>query len=224
MKHLFRTAFAATILVSCGGRSGETAVEPIQQSEPILEPIIGLPCEGCEAVFEDQPATLEWRARIAPEGEPGEALRITGIVREPAGRAAPNIIVYAYHTNAQGLYPTDERLQGLLAFRHGRLRGWARTDASGRYQFDTIRPAGYPGTDLPEHVHMHIIEPGRCTYCIDDVMFDDDPRLTAAKRQQLTQGRGGYGVATPVQDADGAWLVTRDIVLGAAVPGYPARR
>ena len=219
-RRMFSAVFAAVILASCGGRSPRTDGTLMAQSEPI----VGLPCEGCEAVFEGQPATLEWQARIAPKDEPGEALRITGTVHDLAGRAAPNIIVYVYHTNAQGIYPTDERLKGLAAFRHGRLRGWARTDASGRYQFDTIRPAGYPGTDLPEHVHMHIIEPGRCTYYIDDVMFDDDPRLTAAKRQQLTQGRGGYGVATPVQDAAGAWLVTRDIVLGEAVPGYPTRR
>lgn len=95
------------------------------------------------------------------------------------------------------------------------------TDADGRYAFDTIRPAGYPGTDLPQHVHMHVLEVGRCTYYIDDILFEDDPRLTKAKRRQLTQGRGGNGVATPKRDANGTWLVRRDIVLGAEIPGYP---
>ena len=210
------TAFAVGVLASCAGRSVETTSANAPQSVPI----IGLPCEGCEAVFEGQPEALEWQARIAPENELGEALRITGTVRDLAGRPAPNIIVYAYHTDAQGRYPTDDRFQGLAAARHGRLRGWARTDASGHYQFDTIRPAGYPGTDLPAHVHMHIIEPGRCTYYIDDVMFDDDPRLTAAQVAQLTLGRGGNGVVTPTLDSAGTWQVTRDIVLGQVIPGY----
>ena len=34
-------------------------------------PIVGLPCEGCEAVFDGQPAQLNARARIAPLAEPG---------------------------------------------------------------------------------------------------------------------------------------------------------
>jgi protocatechuate 3,4-dioxygenase beta subunit len=131
------------------------------------------------------------------------------------------VIVYAYHTNAAGIYPTDDRYRGMAAFRHGRLRGWAVTDGSGRYHFDTIRPGGYPNTDLPQHVHMHIIEVGRCTYYIDDIMFEDDPRLTPEMRRRLTLGRGGDGVVTPTRDGAGVYRVVRDIVLGQALPGYP---
>ena len=186
------------------------------------EPVVGLPCEGCDAVFAGMPEHLEAFARIAGPDEPGERLRIEGTVRDAAGAAAAGVIVYAYQTDARGLYPAaDAALQGRAAARHGRLRAWALTDAEGRYRFETIRPAGYPDTDLPAHVHMHVIEPGRCTYYIDDVMFADDPRLTASARRSLTSGRGGDGVAEPRRDPDGTWLVTRDIVLGEGVPGYP---
>lgn len=101
------------------------------------EPILGGPCEGCELVFEGLPEKLGAQASVAPEAEPGEALVLEGTVRTPAGQPAAGIVVYAYHTDRGGLYPDD-------ATRHGRLRGWARTDAGGGYRFDTIRPGAYP--------------------------------------------------------------------------------
>lgn len=187
------------------------------------EPILG-DCEGCEAVFEGLPAEPASRSRLAPPQEPGAPMIIDGVVRDARGRVVPGVIVYAYHTNQAGVYPRarDVALHSAAA-RHGRLRGWARTDERGRYQFTTIRPGGYPGTDIPEHVHLHVIEPGRCTYYIDDVLFDDDPRLTARHRRQLLTGRGGNGLAKPVRDPEGRWRVTRDIILGAGVPDYPPR-
>ena len=143
------------------------------------EPIVGLPCEGCEAVFEGLGESLKPIAKITPNDEPGERMQIRGTVRNAIGNTLPGVIVYAYHTNASGLYPA--------------------------------------------HVHMHIIEVGRCTYYIDDILFDDDPRLTQQQRQQLSLGRGGTGIVTPIRDQSDVWLVTRDIVLGEKIPGYPKR-
>jgi len=67
---------------------------------------------------------------------------------------------------------------------------------------------------------MHVIEPGRGTYFIDDIVFRDDPRLTPEKLGELTRNRGGSGVATPRRGPDGTWLVERDIFLGKGIPGY----
>lgn len=170
------------------------------------EPVIGGPCEGCEWVYDGMPAGLDWSGRIAPVGEPGTPMRIDGVVKDRAGKPAAGIIVYAYQTDAGGLYPSGSN-------RHGRLKGWVRTDANGRYRFDTIRPGGYPNTTIPQHVHMHVIEPGRGTYYIDDIVFTDDPRLTPEQRRSHVTGRGGNGVVTPMRDASGRLLVTRDIVL-----------
>jgi protocatechuate 3,4-dioxygenase, beta subunit len=177
------------------------------------EPVIGGPCEGCEYVFDGMPAELPQRARIAPASEPGEALTIQGVVTNADGTTAAGVVVYAYQTNAKGIYPK-------AANAHGSLRGWTRTDAQGRYRFDTIRPASYPDSTIPQHVHMHVIEPGKGTYYIDDVLFDDDPLLTPQQRRQMLRGRGGSGLTQPVKDASGVWQVHRDIRLGANVPGY----
>lgn len=178
------------------------------------EPIVGLPCEGCELVFEGIPTELEAEARIAPTEEPGEPMRIIGTVRRADGTPAPGTVIYAYHTDSRGLYPR-------AATRHGRLRGWAQADEAGRYRFDTIRPAGYPSSTATQHVHMHVIEPGRCTYYIDSIEFTDDPRFMAGGGPDENDGRGGSGVVTPRREA-GVWVAERDIVLGDNVPGYEA--
>ena len=183
------------------------------------EPIVSLPCEGCEAVFDGKPAQLISAARIAPANEPGQALLVSGQVRNAVGKAVSGVIVYAYQTDRGGVYPRDARLSDAAA-RHGRLRGWAVTDAQGRYSFRTIRPGGYPTSDEPQHIHMHVIEPGRCTYYLGDVLFDDDPRLTAARRARQRLAYGGSGIARPQGHARTGWRVQRDIVLGLNVPGY----
>jgi protocatechuate 3,4-dioxygenase beta subunit len=185
------------------------------------EPIVGLPCEGCEAVFEGLPASVTSDARLAPANEPGDPMRIEGTVYDQSGRPATGVILYAYHTDARGIYPRDEGLRGQDAYRHGRLRGWVQTDDQGRYRFDTIRPVSYPDADTPAHVHMHVIEVGCCTYYIASIHFEDDPRLSPEERESLTEGRGGSGLVRPERDETGVWVVKRDIVLGEGVPGYP---
>ena len=189
---------------------------------PAQEPILGGPCEGCEAIFDGLPDSLSTQTRIAPIDEPGEALRIEGTVRDGAGHAIEGIIVYAYHTDAHGIYPHNPNAS--MGNRHGRLRGWAKTDAQGRYGFDTIRPSSYPDSRVPAHVHMHVLEPGRGSYWIDDIHFRDDRFLSPQELARLRRGRGGSGLAMPEGDARQGWSVRRDIVLGLDIPGYPTRQ
>lgn len=183
------------------------------------EPVLGGPCEGCEAIFEGLPAQPVSSARIAPPDVRGAPLLIEGRVTTPAGQPAAGIIIYAYHTDHTGVYPPATGLSS-MARRHGRMRGWAVSDAQGLYRFTTIRPGAYPGDNIAAHVHMHVLEPGRGTYYIDDLLFDDDLLLTSDQRRQL-RGRGGSGIARPVREQDGFWRVRRDIQLGLNIPGYP---
>lgn len=178
------------------------------------EPVVGGPCEGCERVFDGMPQSFVSDVRIAPRGTEGDPLRIEGRAVTAQGAPAPGIVVYAYHTDARGIYPEGPGASG----RHGTLRAWAVSDAEGRFVFRTIRPASYPGTRVAQHVHLHVIEPGRCTYWIDEIVFDDDPFFRAPDRGDVA--RGGSGVTSPRRDADGVWVVEREIVLGRAVPGY----
>lgn len=196
---------ALTVLVACAAGTGAAT----------REPVIGGPCEDCHVVFEGMPEQIPSRSRIAPDGEPGRPLVIEGVVRDLQGRPAEGIIVYAHHTDASGIYPRS-------GTQHGRLRGWARSDSSGFYRFETIRPGAYPDGNLPEHVHMHLLEPGRGVYWIDDINFLDDPLVPASLRTPSRSGRAGNGVCQPTQEAAGTWHVRRDIELGRNIPGYPA--
>lgn len=187
---------------------------------PADVPVVG-GCEGCEAAFDGLPDTVTSHTRLAPADEPGEPLALRGRVVDAAGRPRPGVILYAHQTDAGGHYPAlpPEVSAGADARRHGRLRGWAVTDAEGRYGFDTVRPGGYPDAPIPQHIHLQVIEPGCATYYVDDVMFRDDPRVTPAIARASAEGRGGSGLVRP-ERVDGVWRVQRDIVLGRNVPDY----
>lgn len=182
-------------------------------------PIVGLPCEDCQVALEGLPEQPPSTARLAPDNAAGEPLRLTGRVLDTSGQPRPGVIVYAYQTDHSGIYPRSDTPGSPEARRHGRLRAWASSDASGRYTFHTIRPGGYPGTDIPQHIHLHVIQPGCQTYYIDDVQFRDDPRLTERMIARMDVGRGGSGIVSPTR-RDGVWQAHRDIILGQNIPGH----
>ena len=169
-------------------------------------------CEGCEAIREHSFDNLSWSTRIPPAGEPGDPMVLTGVVYQTDGKTpAPGVIVYAYHTNTGGVYPTRGDEQG-WGRRHGYLRGWVKTNEKGEYRFETIRPGGYPGRTDPAHIHMIVKEPARQEYWIDEVVFEDDPRVTDRYRT-AQQNRGGNGIIRLSRDQSGGWSGRRDIVL-----------
>jgi hypothetical protein len=179
-------------------------------------------CLWCSGPYEDIPRTITSQERIAPIMEPGESLIVTGQVIDSDGRPRADIIVYAYQTDRNGIYPPPNRVRSDHSNYHGRLRGWARSDAQGRYTFGTIRPGSYPNSDNPQHIHMHVIEPGCSTYTIDELLFADDrmlQKLSKADRERQSPGMGGSGVTTPRRKGKG-WEVIRDIHLGEKVQGY----
>ncbi|MCU0757235.1 MAG: hypothetical protein MUE46_19320 [Xanthomonadales bacterium] len=188
----------------------------------LIEPLVGLPCEGCEAAFEGRPVEVPSVLVLRSATTVGEPLRVEGRVLDAAGQPRPGMLIYLHQTDGTGVYPAPVAADGLSrhARRHGQLRGWVQSDAEGRYRLITVRPGSYPQTDLPQHIHMQLIEPGCATYLIDDLLFRDDPKLTVSQERQLARGTGGNGVVLP-QRTDTGWRVTRDIVLGAGVPGYP---
>lgn len=181
-------------------------------------PPVGGGCEGCELMFEGMPGESGWQATLAGDDEPGEPLEIGGVVyRRDGTTPAPGVILYVYQTDATGRYtPAPGQSQGR---RHGRLRGWMKTDERGRYRFRTIRPAPYPDADIPAHIHPIVKEPGKNEYYLDEYVFADDPLLTPAKRGTL-EDRGGSGIVALSRNPAGVWAGRRDIILGRNIPGY----
>jgi protocatechuate 3,4-dioxygenase, beta subunit len=180
--------------------------------------LVGGGCEGCELIFEGIPSTLSWQTTIAENNEPGESLIIDGTIYHIDGRTpAANVILYVYHTNNDGLYSPYPNQT--IAKRHGRLRGWMRTNAQGRYQFRTIRPQAYPNATIPAHIHPVIKEEEINEYYIDEFQFDDDPLLTTELRLK-EEKRGGSGIIRLTKNANGEWIGRRDIILGLNIPNY----
>lgn len=184
------------------------------------EPVVGRPCEGCEAIFDGLPAAPAASARLAPADEPGDPMVLSGRVLGRDGQPRAGVVIYAYQTDASGRYPPGNDARTRDGRLHGRLRAWVASDADGRYRFDTVRPGGYPGEATAQHIHLHVLERGCATYYIDDVEFTDDPRLAPQRQASPAPGRGGPGIVTPRREGRG-WSATRDIVLGQAIPGHP---
>ena len=91
------------------------------------------------------------RSVLAGPREPGERLRIRGTVFGPDCRTPlPRTLLDVWQADAEGRYHDENESY--------RLRGQILTDERGRYQIDTIRPAGYGGR--PAHIHFTISAPG----------------------------------------------------------------
>ncbi|MFQ5504386.1 MAG: protocatechuate 3,4-dioxygenase [Planctomycetota bacterium] len=171
---------------------------------------------------QDAPEELSWSTVLAGLTEPGEPLVMRGCILNQDGKPASGVLLYVYHTNAEGVYPRagGERGNGR---RHDHLRGWMRSDAQGRYLFRTIRPGPYPGRDSPAHIHATVTRQGGRERWVDSYWFAGDPYIA---REQLArrEGRGGPGaIVAPSRDSDGVWQGRRDIRL-ADWPWRPGER
>jgi protocatechuate 3,4-dioxygenase, beta subunit len=182
---------------------------------------VGGPCEGCEAIYETPIAfeQLSWTDTLPDFNEPGPKVVISGVVYGTDGKPAPGVILYVYHTDQNGHYSKKGGEKG-WALRHGYIRGWLKTNEKGEYQFYTLRPASYPNSKIPQHIHPTIKEPDKNEYWIDEFLFDDDPFLTTEERNKQ-EGRGGKGIIRLEKKA-GMLYGKRDIYLGRNIPTYPS--
>lgn len=148
---------------------------------------------------------------MVPAGEPGVPLLVRAAVRDQHGKPAPDVLVYAYHTSSKGWYsdraPHFTGGAGGGDVDHARLFAYVRSDAQGQFVLRTIRPAGYPQSTLPQHIHWHAYVDGK-EVGDGEVVFDDDPRLTKKMRDEggdffvvcKVEKEGASDVVRPVLD------------------------
>jgi protocatechuate 3,4-dioxygenase beta subunit len=182
---------------------------------------IGGPCDGCEAIYESPVPfeKLSWIDTLPDFNETGPKLMISGTVYQQDGiTPARDVVLYVYHTDQTGHYTNRYHEKGIGA-RNGYIKGWMKTNEKGQYKFYTLKPASYPNSNNPAHIHPIIKEPGKNDYYIDEFVFDDDPFLSSAERGKL-ENRGGNGILT-LEKKDGIWYSVRDIYLGRNIPDYP---
>lgn len=183
-------------------------------------PRVGGNCETCELMYVGMPESIDATDTSAAWSEPGQKLMVSGIVYKPDGKTpAANVVLYYWQTAKEGAYADREGLNPDVR-RHGYIRGWVQTDAKGQYSIYTIRPGSYPGRKDPAHIHMLVKEPHLPNeYYIDDILFDDDPKLTLKWRNYL-DNRGGNGIVQPKQEKE-VHIAQRDIILGKNITNYP---
>lgn len=177
---------------------------------------LGGPCEGCEAAME-YTTELHSVDTIPGYNNSSPQIHLSGRVLDQQGNPVQGVILYIWQTDREGVYarPSDAKGWGR---RHGKHRGWVKTDAGGNYKFMTFRPAGYPDRKDPEHIHLVVKEKGKIPYYVEDFLFADDPRLTPSRRNSLEK-RGGSGILN-LREENGILKGKRNIILGQNIPNY----
>lgn len=162
----------------------------------------------------DAPSSIS----IAGPDEPGERLIVTGRVIHGSTPVA-GASIYVFQTDASGIYAPG--LTTPEAELHPRLHGALRTDAQGRYRYETIRPGSYDGNAA--HVHYIVFAPGYVPRLFD-LWFQDDPILVARREAGESQipegmrnnsyflaGQDFIAIRPIVRDTNGTWNAVRDL-------------
>ena len=133
---------------------------------------------------------------IATDTIPGKKIKVNGIVKNEGGKPVANALVYLYHTDSRGWYATNSPHVNMNEgdMRHARLFGYVRTDKDGKFELHTIKPSGYPQSDLPAHIHVHVSADGYRNF-VNEFLFDDDERLIGKIRENSV--RNQFIIAKP---------------------------
>ena len=121
---------------------------------------------------------------IATDTIPGKKIKVTGTVKDTDGKPVVNALVYLYHTDSRGWYAANSPHVNMNEgdMRHARLFGYVRTNKDGKFELHTIKPSGYPQSDLPAHIHVHVTAEGYSNF-VNEFLFDDDERLVGKIRE-----------------------------------------
>ena len=139
--------------------------------------------------------------KIAHEGEPGRKIRVRAMLTDDQSKPIAGAVVYFYQTDAKGWYAADQPHVGGNSGdqRHARLFGYAKTDASGKFEIHTVKPSGYPQSDLPAHIHVEVHDLALYRPLITEFLFDDDERLQGNIRSSAE--RNQFIIAKPTKAA-----------------------
>jgi catechol 1,2-dioxygenase len=166
----------------------------------------------------DQPL-LESGASLVRSATPGPALLVKVRVEDRAGRPVEGAEVDVWHSSPEGLYENQDPTQAEM-----NLRGRFLTDADGRFEFRSVKPAGYPipidgpvgelikatgrHNYRPAHLHFMIHKPGFKTL-ISQIYVPDDPHIDTDVQFGVTRALIGdyvrHDEAAPERGLSAPW-------------------
>jgi len=123
---------------------------------------------------------LEWMVieDLAPEGVPGERVRIEGRIVDADGKPVNDAAVEIWQANSHGKYASPEDPQAKPLDSAFRGYGRSLTDDAGSFRFRTIKPGRVPGpegTMQAPHLSVTIFMRGLLKQLQTRVYFPDDP-------------------------------------------------
>ncbi|MFY8036502.1 MAG: intradiol ring-cleavage dioxygenase [Cyclobacteriaceae bacterium] len=218
MKPIYFLLFGLAALFILNGCRGQAIKEAPESTSNIAQQIGG-GCDGCELMYVGIPNELSSIHTSSGWVEGNHKLIVTGRVFQLDGKTpAPNIIVYYWHTDEHGLYSSDQHVPK-EALRHGKLRGWVKSDENGNYTIQTSRPAAYPNENIPQHIHLSIKEKELSEYYAD-LYFDDDPLYLPHQKKYGKSDRAGTELLRVLKH-DKHEVAEHNIILGLNIPNYP---
>ena len=134
---------------------------------------------------------------IVRSATPGEPVWVRACVKDLNAKLVPHARVDVWHSSTEGLYENQDPKQAQM-----NLRGTFLTDEEGRFEFETIKPSGYPipinglvgdllkilgrHNNRPAHIHFMIYKEGYKTqfsqvYSSDDPVLDTDVQFGVTK-------------------------------------------
>jgi protocatechuate 3,4-dioxygenase beta subunit len=158
-----------------------------------------------------KPENLSPRIKMVSDDEPGVPMIVSGIIYAADGvTPAEGVTLYVYHTDARGLYSDEDGNGGPPK---PRLKGWMKTGADGRYEFRSIKPASYPGSRNPAHIHSSVAAAGHTERWIKEFWFEGDPFIPREMSTRAS-GQGAFSEIMALKSGENGILkYTRDIKL-----------
>ncbi len=203
LKRASLAAVAFPLLINC---KNDTLAQKNEGDILSLIKKNALPTGGEWSGAIDAPADVSRKIVLSKNSDKGEQMIISGTVYEADGKTpAPNVLIYLYHIDIEGIYGRRGE------HRHGRYRGWMLTDAKGKYEFQTIKPAPYPENRFAAHIHTTLTTKNMKEDWIDSTLFEGD-RLISARERETAGRKGGFNPIVKLEKgANGVYTATRNI-------------
>ena len=96
---------------------------------------------------------------ITVPGKTGTPLLINGKILGSDGNPIEGADLWIYHTDSEGYYAKSES-GGDKGWRYADYSARLKSGPDGTFEIQTIRPAGYPNSINPAHLHIRINVPG----------------------------------------------------------------
>lgn len=141
------------------------------------------------------PAVNDHILRMASEDEPGQRLRLHGVVFDgQTQKPIPDAEIYLYHADANGEYlPTDPDDESTA-----KLSGMVTTGPDGEFTILTIVPREYdqPGN---RHIHMHYVHADGYQDLGGVILFENDVNDEIRQWAKET----GFGIIIELEEENG---------------------